>query len=75
MKHYNSPQLEKFILPVDFSSNKKQSVKSNIETTKKAKQHLLNNGALIVFPLEVYLLLKVLNQRQKMMPGKVFLQN
>ena len=44
------PQLEKFILPVDFSSNKKQSVKSNIETAKKAKQHLLNNGALIVFP-------------------------
>ena len=44
------PQLEEFILPVDFSSNKKQSVKSNIETAKKAKQHLLNNGALIVFP-------------------------
>ena len=28
------PQLEEFILPVDFSSNKKQSVKSNIETAK-----------------------------------------
>ena len=44
------PQLGEFILPVDFSNNKKQSVKSNIETAKKAKQHLLNNGALIVFP-------------------------
>ena len=44
------PQLGEFILPVDFSNNKKQSIKSNIETTRKAKQHLLNKGALIIFP-------------------------
>ncbi len=44
------PQLEKFILPVDFSNKKSLSIKSNIETAKKAKEHLLNNGALIIFP-------------------------
>ena len=44
------PQLEKFILPVDFSNNKTNSIKSNLETARKAKQHLLNGGALITFP-------------------------
>ncbi len=44
------PELEKFILPVDFSSKKSESIKSNIETAKEAKRHLLNNGALIIFP-------------------------
>ena len=44
------PQLDKFILPVDFSSNKSASVKMNIETAKKAKNHLMNNGSLIIFP-------------------------
>lgn len=44
------PKLEKFILPVDFSSNKSESVKLNIETAKKAKKHLLENGVLIIFP-------------------------
>ncbi len=44
------PELENFILPVDFSSNKKESVKLNIETAKKAKKHLMSKGVLIIFP-------------------------
>ena len=44
------PELEPFILPVDFSNDKKETIKLNIETAKKAKQHLLNNGLLIIFP-------------------------
>ena len=31
------PQLEKFILPVDFSDNKKETVKQNINTAKKTQ--------------------------------------
>ena len=44
------PELEDFILPVDFSNNKKNKVKKNIEIAKKAKNHLLNKGVLIIFP-------------------------
>jgi putative hemolysin len=44
------PQLEKFILPVDFSDNKKETIKQNIDTAKKATAHLKNNGVLIIFP-------------------------
>ena len=51
MKHLKFlPQLEEFILPVDFSGNKSESIKINIETAKKAKEHLKNGGALIIFP-------------------------
>ncbi len=44
------PELENFILPVDFSNNKKDSLKLNIETAKKAKKQLMNKGVLIIFP-------------------------
>ncbi len=44
------PQLNKFILPVDFSADKKKNLKMNIETAKKAKNHLVRKGALIIFP-------------------------
>ena len=44
------PQLEKFILPVDFSDNKKETIKQNINTAKNAISHLKNDGALIIFP-------------------------
>ena len=44
------PELENFILPIDFSNNKKDSVKLNIETAKKAKKHLMDKGVLIIFP-------------------------
>lgn len=44
------PELEPFILPVDFSNNKNETIKRNIKTAKNAKEHLLNNGILIIFP-------------------------
>lgn len=44
------PQLEKYILPVDFSGNEKSKIKNNIITAKKAKLHLEKNGILIIFP-------------------------
>lgn len=44
------PQLEKFILPVDFSGQTKESKKLNIKTTKAAREHLHNNGLVIIFP-------------------------
>ena len=44
------PELDKFILPIDFSGTDKQTIKSNIKTTKEAKEHLINNGLLIIFP-------------------------
>tara|TARA_Y200000002_G_C22588435_1_gene624054 strand:- start:283 stop:1104 length:822 start_codon:yes stop_codon:yes gene_type:complete len=44
------PQLEDFILPVDFSGQTKGSKILNIQTAKAAKKHLCNNGAVIIFP-------------------------
>ena len=45
------PQLEEFILPVDFNNNSKETIKHNIKIAKKAKEHLLlNQGVLIIFP-------------------------
>ncbi len=45
-----APELDKYILPIDFKENSKETIKRNIETTKKAKNHLLNDGLLIIFP-------------------------
>jgi putative hemolysin len=44
------PELDRYILPVDFSSKKKENIKQNTITAKKAKEHLKNKGALIIFP-------------------------
>ena len=44
------PQLEEYILPVDFSSTKKSTIKFNLTTAIKAKNHLEKKGALIIFP-------------------------
>ena len=44
------PQLEKFILPVDFNGKNKKSKVLNIQTAKKAEKHLINNGVIIIFP-------------------------
>ena len=44
------PQLEGFILPVDFSNTNKNSKKQNIETAEKAKKHLETGGIVIIFP-------------------------
>ena len=44
------PQLEQFILPVDFSNDTRETLKQNIVTARKARDHLLNKGVLIIFP-------------------------
>lgn len=44
------PQLEDYILPVDFSGKEKLTVKFNLKTALKAKDHLENGGVLILFP-------------------------
>ena len=44
------PQLKQFILPVDFSGKTKKSKILNIQTAQAAKEHLCNNGVLIIFP-------------------------
>ena len=44
------PQLENYILPVDFSGNDKKTINNNLKTANKAKDHLKNNGVLIIFP-------------------------
>ena len=44
------PELEKFILPVDFSNKKSFAIKSNLKTAQAAKEHLIGKGCLIIFP-------------------------
>jgi len=44
------PQLKQFILPVDFSGKTKKSKILNIQTAQAAKEHLCNNGVVIIFP-------------------------
>ena len=44
------PQLEDYILPVDFSENEKENLKNNLKTGIEAKKHLKNKGVLIIFP-------------------------
>ena len=44
------PQLDKYILPVDFSGNDKTVIRNNLKTASKAKKHLENKGVLIIFP-------------------------
>ena len=45
-----APELNDYILPIDFKENSKITVKNNIETSKNAKKHLLSGGLLIIFP-------------------------
>ncbi len=45
-----SSELNKYILPIDFKENSKTAVRNNIQTTKNAKNHLLDGGLLIIFP-------------------------
>ena len=44
-----APELSSYLLPIEFSDNK-ETIKKNIQTSRKAKEHLLNNGLLIIFP-------------------------
>ena len=71
------PQLERFILPVDFSSNKGESLRLNIETAKKSKNHLfLEQGALIIFPSgSVSTARNIGDLKLRMMSGKISQQS
>ncbi len=44
------PELEQYILPVDFSARSNEAKKLNVVTSHKARDHLLNKGVLIIFP-------------------------
>ena len=44
------PQLDEYILPVDFSGSDKTVMRNNLKTASKAKKHLENKGVLIIFP-------------------------
>ena len=44
------PELEKFILPVDFRDKKKENLKTNLKTALNAKNHLKSGGVVIIFP-------------------------
>ena len=44
------PQLDKYILPVDFSSKDKEKLKQNLNTAIMARNHLKKEGVLIIFP-------------------------
>ena len=37
-------------MPVDFNENKKETIRNNLLTTQKAKEHLISGGLLIIFP-------------------------
>ena len=45
-----APELDRFILPIDFNEKNKETIRNNIITTKKARDHLKDNGLLIIFP-------------------------
>ncbi len=45
-----APELDQFILPIDFNEKNKETIKKNIQTTQRAKEHLIKNGLLIIFP-------------------------
>ena len=72
------PQLEQFILPVDFSNDTRETLKQNIVTARKARDHLLNKGVLSFFPLEVFLLQKLKSEAKddkwKNFPAKLIQQ-
>ena len=66
------PQLDTFILPVDFSNDKKETIKYNIKTARRAKNHLLNDGVLIIFPSGSVSIAKNLKSEAKDDEWKIF---
>ncbi len=44
------PELNEFILPIEFNDTDKEKIRQNIITTQKARKHLNSKGALIIFP-------------------------
>ncbi len=65
------PELEEFVLPVDFSENR-ESKKLNIETAQKARKHLMDNGSLIIFPSGSVSIAKTLKSEAKDDTWKTF---
>mgnify|MGYP001338782204 CR=1 FL=1 len=59
------PQLEEYILPVDFSNKEKLTIKFNLETANNAKKHLEKKGVLILFPAGGVSIAKSLNSEAK----------
>ena len=59
------PELDQFILPIDFDNKGKETIKSNIKTTRRAKEHLMNGGLLIIFPSGSVSIAKNLNSSAK----------
>ena len=73
------PELDQFILPIDFSGTGNETIKSNIKTTRKAKEHLINNGLLIIFPSGSVSVAKdlktaALDDKWKLFPAKLIHQ-
>ena len=73
------PQLEQFILPVDFSGRTKKSKILNIQTAKAAKEHLSNNGVVIIFPsggvsIAKNLKAEAIDDQWKLFPAKLIHQ-
>ena len=66
------PQLEKYILPVDFSSSDKQSLRNNLNTATKARKHLESEGVLIIFPSGAVSVAKNLKEEAKDDEWKTF---
>ena len=44
------PELDQFILPIEFSEDNKNIIRNNIKITNKAKNYLMEGGLLIIFP-------------------------
>ncbi len=73
------PQLEQFILPVDFDGNGKKSKMLNIQTARQAKEHLNNKGVLIIFPsggvsTAISLKSDAIDDKWKLFPAKLIHQ-
>ena len=66
------PQLEKYILPVDFSKTDKTTLKNNLNTANLAKKHVEDGGVLIIFPSGSVSVAKSLKSEAKDENWKIF---
>ena len=66
------PELDKYIIPIDFTEDNKNSIKNNLASTKKAKDHLLRDGLLIMFPSGTVSVAKNLRSAAKEDEWKLF---
>ena len=66
------PQLEQYILPVDFSKTDKTTLKHNLNTANLAKKHIQSGGVLVVFPSGSVSVAKSLKDEAKDENWKIF---